>query len=159
MATPVQIVLVRHAEKVKGEDPGLTAAGLVWARSLIKLREVFAIKAVYTSDTKRAKMTGEPLAQTLKMTSIQYKVPIDDEKLLADFASQYGGGTVVLVGHSNTIPQLINKAIGESAFANIDEGDFSNLFLLHYNPNGKSRVLQYRYSSEKDLLILEPKSF
>ena len=55
-------------------------------------------------------------------------------------AVRKGSGTVVVVGHSNTIPAII-KALGGPALADICETSYSGLFLLHAEQGGKPASL------------------
>ena len=65
---------------------------------------------IYVSNTKRAQQTAEPLAQRLKLAPKVYN-PADTPGLVASVLKELG--TVLVVGHSNTVPEIIASLGGE----------------------------------------------
>lgn len=152
----VNIILVRHAEKAGGDNPPLTLEGQARAKSLANLSKVFDIAAVYTSHYRRTMMTGAPLAEALGLAINSSIDPTNYEALLEDIANKYDGRTVLLVGHSNTIPGFLNHVLKDNTYTDIDESNFSNLYLLQYRPGADSEVLGFTYRYQTDTLILLP---
>jgi len=103
------IYAVRHAEKGAGRDPDLTPEGATRAAALARVLQHVDLDHVYSTDTKRTRATGAPAAKAKGLEITSYK-PFGSElpKLLA---SGEGGQTVLVVGHSNTVPALV-KAFG-----------------------------------------------
>lgn len=106
-------VLVRHAEKADDtRDPPLSPAGLKRAERLVKKLRDTPLAAVYASNFKRTQQTAAPVATAHHLTVITY----DAAKPAAEFASQlraaHRSGTVLVVGHSNTIPPLAAALCG-----------------------------------------------
>lgn len=107
-----RILLVRHAEAEAGggSDPELTAAGRRRAEALAEALAGEPIAAVLATDTRRARATAAPVAERLGL-----EVEIYDPRRLADLADalRRRGETVLVVGHSNTTPELVGLLGGE----------------------------------------------
>src|SRR4051794_32025432 len=125
-ATTTTIVLVRHAEKVMGtiEDPPLAADGVRRAERLAQMfGEVKAgngLDALYVSDTKRAQQTAAPLASRLGMKPVAYPTS-DVDGTVRKLLREHRGGRALIVGHSNTVPAMVQKLSGQSVPAIPDE--------------------------------------
>ncbi|GAA3516067.1 hypothetical protein GCM10022393_32590 [Aquimarina addita] len=122
-------ILVRHAEKniSDSSDPDLTAAGILRANNLAEMFKETTIDFVFSTDTKRTIQTATPIAKSKKTEIITY----DPRDLYTDdFKLKTNNKTSVIVGHSNTIPDLVNKIIGKQKYKDINEEDYSNLFTI-----------------------------
>lgn len=102
--------LVRHAEKQKGDNPALTEAGEARAiilRDKLKSRNVTHI---HSSNYKRTLATAKPLADALGLD-----IEIYDARDLHALAEVLKGtpGTHLVVGHSNTTPELAALVSGQ----------------------------------------------
>lgn len=122
------ILLVRHAERppleAPGDDPSLTDAGKVRAERLASAVAKYEVRAIYVTRFRRTRETAEPAAQRLGLKPI---VESDTTELVKALKAR-GDGTVLVVGHSDTIPDVV-KAFGGPAVA-IDDDDFDDLFVL-----------------------------
>ena len=118
---------VRHAEKAKDDrrDPTLTAEGKLRAQRLAELLKKEKVTAVYSTDYKRTRGTAEPTAQMFDCPTQIYNHKTIDIVGLADSLKFQ---TVLVVGHSNSTPALVNNLIGEERYEQIDESDYTNLF-------------------------------
>ena len=54
------VLLVRHAEKETGRDPGLTAAGQARARALVEVAKGAGVSAIYHTQLERTRLTAAP---------------------------------------------------------------------------------------------------
>jgi broad specificity phosphatase PhoE len=124
---PTTLLLVRHADRAGSQD-ALNAAGTARAQELVHVGGKAGITAIYRSDTNRAGDTAAPLASALGLTPVVYPAN-DTTPLVNTILADHPGERVFVVGHSNTVPQII-QAAGGSAIANIDDAEFDNLFLL-----------------------------
>jgi len=124
---PTTLVLVRHADRDQNRD-ALTPAGAARAADLARVAAKLAPAAIYHSDTQRARDTAAPLAQALGLRPIEHAAG-DVDGLLADILDRFGGQRVVVVGHGNTVPQII-RAAGGPALPDIAHDEFDNLFVL-----------------------------
>ncbi|MDQ3068763.1 MAG: histidine phosphatase family protein [Acidobacteriota bacterium] len=144
------IVLVRHAEAIAnaGTDPGLSEAGLARARALSQALEHAEVNAVITTQYQRTAMTGEPLATALKAPLIKVPVegPVDGyvKQLVQQVLAKYAGGTVVIVGHSNTVPALVQGFSGVDVGA-IAHDSYDRMFVVTTASAGSGRVVRAHY--------------
>lgn len=121
------LLIVRHADR-QGADDALNPAGVARAQELIHVGQKAAIVAIYHSDTIRARDTATPLAAALGITLVQYP-STETAALVDDIFADHRGEAVFVVGHSNTVPQIVEAAGGPS-LPNIDDEEFDNLFVL-----------------------------
>jgi broad specificity phosphatase PhoE len=136
------IFFVRHAEKATtgGEDMDISEAGRARAESLAILLKDAEISAVYTTELKRTKQTAEPLAKALRLEPTV--IPAKDQPAL--IAKLKGSsGNVLVVGHGNTIPNLI-KTLGITTPINIADNDYHNLFIVLLEEKPRLIRLHYR---------------
>ncbi len=124
------VYLFRHAEKIKQTpNPGLTEQGHIRARSLCGWLKDKNITAIYSSDYLRTRQTVMPLSKTLKLSVNAYN-PRQLPDLVEVLSNQ--SGSVVVVGHSNTIPDTV-RLLGGKAH-DIDESDFDNIWQVNTEP-------------------------
>ena len=122
---------IRHAEKDRSDpentDPELTQAGLGramhWAEILIDV----PLDAVYTTNFERTTMTAAPTSVKNDI-NVQYYDPQDLD--IEQFKVDNLGKNVLVVGHSNSTPDLINQMIGEDKYFEIDDDDNGSLFIV-----------------------------
>ncbi|MCU0383809.1 MAG: histidine phosphatase family protein, partial [Cyclobacteriaceae bacterium] len=109
-------ILIRHAEKVKDgtQDPELSAEGKQRAEALAKMLERNGIASVYSTNFKRTQQTVLPIAQAKGITVQTYQQT--DKTWLQNIAKENVGKIVLIVGHSNTIPEMANTLLGEEKF-------------------------------------------
>jgi hypothetical protein len=121
---------VRHFEKLSGDNPGLTVKGQQRAQSLARYFTHIPVTKIYSTDYQRTRQSAQPLAEMLGM-EIEYYSPAR----LADFANTLGfGDRIVVIGHSNTTPELVRLMGGEAKAMN--EQDFGRLYILSKNDVG-----------------------
>jgi broad specificity phosphatase PhoE len=145
LAQPPVIFLVRHAERAAASghvpsDTGLSSVGRARAESLARALKDAQITAIYTTEYKRTKETAAPLAQSL---GIQPEVIQGDDLRSLLPKLKAARGNVLVVGHSNTLPQIIN-ALGISPRVTVAESDFDNLFLVVLDRPPRLIHLHYR---------------
>lgn len=125
-----QIYLVRHAEKEAGDNPGLTLIGRARAEILANELKDAGLTAIYSTDTRRTRETAAPIAKATGLVVLPY-----DASNLETFANMLRAtpGNILVVGHSNTTPQLV-KALGGKPGAPIDEAtEYDRLYVLTSN--------------------------
>ena len=126
-AQPV-VVIVRHAEKAAngGNDPELSSAGRARADALARILKDSGITAIFTTEFKRTQETAAPTATSIGVTATV--VPAKDTAALVAKLHQLNGNALV-VGHGDTIPNLI-KALGINSAINIPDADYSELLIV-----------------------------
>ncbi len=120
---------IRHAEKVKSEDsnPELSSEGELRAERWAKILGNISIDAIYSTDYIRTRNTALPTAQSQGLELILYHPgKIDYVKFLSDTK----GKTVLVVGHSNTTLEFVNKLIGTEKYKLIDHHAYGNLYII-----------------------------
>jgi len=143
------VVLVRHAEKALGtiDDPPLSPEGEQRSERLAQLfgeREgAGRLDAIYVTDTRRTQQTSAPLAARLHL--VPMVVPAQDiARTAARLLSEHRGGTVLLIGHSNTLPQLVRELSGKQ-IEPIPENDYSEIYVLSVPRFGGASLLHMKY--------------
>jgi broad specificity phosphatase PhoE len=126
-SAPTTLLIVRHADRAGRED-ALSPLGVARAAALAHVIGNDNVTAIYHSDTSRARDTAAPLARALGVTPTSY-VAKDVSGLLHDIFAGHRGEQVLVVGHSNTVPQLI-RAAGGPELADLAENEFDKLFVL-----------------------------
>jgi 2,3-bisphosphoglycerate-dependent phosphoglycerate mutase len=122
------IYLIRHAEKAdQSADPNLSEAGMLRAQNWAVILQDIPFAACYSTPYNRTQQTIEPTAANNQQEVILYN---PDDFSLADVIENHYAKNVLIVGHSNTIPELINQFLGEEIYPTIDELQFGNLYKI-----------------------------
>ena len=135
------VFVVRHAEKISDDDQRLTEAGRARAARLAVLLKDAGVAAIYATDTERARDTVAPLARALKQTVRVYDKPAD---LVATLRKERDRDVVLVVGHSNTVPELL-ALLGGSEAIEIGPEEYDNLFVAVPKGADGTTVLRLRY--------------
>lgn len=139
-----RVYIVRHAEKVAGDDPALTAAGQARAAALALLLRDAGIARIFTTDTRRARDTAAPLAAALRLEPEIYAAGKQ-----AEFAARLRelNANVLVVGHSNTIDELA-ALLGVDSGEPVEEAtEFDRLYVITLAADGVRGELR-RYGNE-----------
>jgi broad specificity phosphatase PhoE len=146
------IFVVRHAERAEegpGSDIPLSRLGAEHAAHLAEILKNAGVTAIYATDTTRARQTAEPLAQMLKLSIRIYDTR--DEKgnmtavpFVAKLRTDERDGVVLVVGHSNTVPDVI-AAYGVKEPVRIGPDDYGDLFALVPQPSAPPVLLRLRF--------------
>jgi probable phosphoglycerate mutase len=133
--------LVRHAEKAdQSEDPPLTEQGHARARGLARLLKDAGVETVYSSDFVRTRDTAAPLAVALGLEVTSY-----DPKALPALADALlaSPGRYLVVGHSNTTPEMAGLLGGEPG-APIPEDEYDRLYVVTRHPGAGTTTVVLR---------------
>jgi broad specificity phosphatase PhoE len=112
------IILVRHAEKATtgGDNPELSAEGTKRADRLQVSFPNVKPDAFYSTAYLRTQHTLAPWAKQALKEIITYDAAKQPE--FADSLLKQTGKTIVVVGHSNTVPGLVNLLLDQEKFQN-----------------------------------------
>jgi phosphohistidine phosphatase SixA len=137
------VVLVRHAEKMPDppDNPALSPAGAYRAKALAGWLADSDLARIYVSEFLRTRQTAEPVAAGSGVAIVE--VPADDVAGLVRAVRGHRGETVLVVGHSNTVPAVIEALGGDRV--EIGEKDYSRLFVVTDSPLTRTTVLALRY--------------
>jgi len=137
----VTIYLLRHAEKQSDgtNDPHLTERGELRAAYLSQQLSLTNITKIFSSNYKRTLETAKPLSELLGIT-----VELYDPRKLEKFAEalRKETGQIMIVGHSNTTPQLTALLSGVEVDA-MDESEYENMYQVVLIGN-KARLNRFR---------------
>lgn len=146
---PRTVILVRHAEKdPQGDarDPGLSEAGRKRALALQKLLGSAGVTHLFSSEYQRTRQTLEPLAKELGL-EVRALPAAKPEELIAALAALPAGSVSVVAGHSNTVPDLVQRLGGvipgltDGAKArSLPEDRFDRLFVVSGSGAGASAL-------------------
>lgn len=139
---PTKLIFVRHTEK--GDDgtrnPPLNEEGLLRAENLYRVITAdYELKAIYSTAYKRTEMTAKPVSDSLGIEIQNYKFD-GLEELFAKIIKDNAGYSVLIVGHSNTTPSLVNMVLGEQRFEQIDDSKYGDLFVVTTTKLGSGEV-------------------
>ena len=137
------IVFVRHAEKVdQSKDPELNAEGAARAEALVRVLRDLPITAVYHTEFRRTAATVAPLCAARGITP--EVVPAADENELVRKLKRAAPGSVVVVcGHSNTVPELLDE-LGVKGAPAFGDAEFDRLLVVRRGADGPT-LLALRY--------------
>jgi len=151
------VYAVRHAERaddgaqgdatmsgaMMADDPPLSEAGRGRAAELAGLLATVGLTHVHSTDLLRTRATAQP-------TSDATGIPID----LYDAADVEGlarrllatPGTHLVVGHSNTTPELV-EALGGEPGEPIAPLEYDRIYLVYVLPDGATGSALFRFGS------------
>lgn len=126
--------IVRHAEKATAaanmsSDVPLSAEGEQRARNLKALLQDKSFAAIFSTPYIRTQSTAKPLSEA-EGVSIQLYSPRDTIDKFIDRVKAIKKGDVLIVGHSNTVDDLVNKMMGQSLLTDLAETEYDNLFIV-----------------------------
>jgi len=116
---PTVVLVIRHAEKA-GEmsaDPALTPAGVERAAALaaatrhLRLGAVFSTQFIRTRETARPVAEAAGLSVTIRPASGENATTYAAD-LTREILGAHVGKTVLVVGHSNTVPGIVQALSG-----------------------------------------------
>ena len=150
-----EIYVVRHAEKaaatdttvkMNANDPVLSEAGKVRAFVLRDELSGKHISHIYSTNTIRTISTAEPLSRRTGVIIEKYA----SRDSLAD-QIRIQKGNVLVVGHSNTIDDIVNRLTGKTDLTDLKDFEYDNMYLIRQR--GKKMQLEkkkYGYPSNPE---------
>lgn len=134
LAEPAMVYLVRHGEKASaGKDPELTPQGRERARNIAALLHRTGIQAIFSTPTARTLQTAQPLAERLGV-KVEAYAPDAPQALVEQVRKRRGA--VLVVGHSNTLPELV-RLFGGAPGPDIGDDEYDRLYQLVTAADGK----------------------
>ena len=140
---PLVVFAVRHAEKVAtGQDPELSETGKERANQLASLLRSAEIDGVHSTDYMRTKSTAAPTAAQFEVEVAIYD-PRDLPALIAKLRKT--GGQHLVVGHSNTTPELARLLDGKPVKPIDEQGEYDRLYVITVGNAGRPQRVLLRY--------------
>lgn len=142
------VYVVRHAEKSKDDprDPSLSERGRHRAMALALLLSKAGIDAVYSTEYKRTKETVAPIAAAAKVTPTVVGAR-ELKKQVRLLRTAHAGDSVVVAGHSNTVPMLL-RALGVEARVTLGEGDYGDLFVVQFRAGDTPTLVRLAFGPQ-----------
>lgn len=134
--------LIRHAEKDRSNktnrNPHLTDTGKERAENWAKVFKNIKFDMIYSTNYNRTIETASP---TAKVNNIEVSFYDPRDLKLKEFMISTKGKTVLIVGHSNTIPMFTNGLLGEKKYEDISDDNNSNLYIVTVTEDSKSSIV------------------
>ena len=129
------VIAVRHAERADGgsgtsmsqTDPLLSAEGEARAKRLASMLADAGITAIYVTEYKRTQDTAKPLAQKIGV-EVRSRKAQDSAGLAATLKAEHVKDVVLIIGHSNTLPNVI-KAMGGPELT-IPDAEYDTIYIF-----------------------------
>lgn len=130
-----QIYIIRHTEKTSdtAENPDLSAAGIERAQYWKKVLQHIQFDQVFTTEFKRNIQTAELISNDSSVKPELYHPMSFD---ILRFINLIKGQKVLIIGHSNTIPDMVNRLIDETKYPPMSHKNYNVLYLVTINKNG-----------------------
>lgn len=144
--TKTIIYLVRHAEKDTGKNPILTANGMQRSGELMRILADKHIRRIYVTQFRRSQLTADSFSRVMHIDTVHYTADTTGNDLVSKINEKKDWGkTILVVGHSNTIPGLIRKlGVEYYIVKELPDMEFDNLFMITYKKhNPKLTVTKY----------------
>lgn len=143
------VILVRHAEKAAepAADPPLTEAGKARAEALWQAVKDAGVQAAITTQLARTIETAAPTVAHLGIKSeVVAAGGADHPARVAAAIKRHSGETVLVVGHSNTVPAII-AALGAKEPPAICDEAYDNFYVVTIDEAGKASLVHSRYGA------------
>ncbi|GAA4811209.1 phosphoglycerate mutase family protein [Litoribaculum gwangyangense] len=135
---------IRHAEKDRSDstnqNPHLNKQGSLRAEKWNDVFKNISFDAIYSTDYNRTRETAAPTASKNNLELIIYNPKTID---ISKFLSDNEGKHVLVVGHSNTTPDFVNKILGSETYEDIDDSNNKNLYIVTKTGNTISSNLLF----------------
>ena len=141
-------ICVRHAETTgSGGNPSLSAAGQQRALDLSQALSNIDLSHVYSTNFNRTRQTAQTTAQDQNLNVEIYNA-FDIPGFAQQIAIENKGQSVLVVGHSNTTPQLLNELTASNDYVQFNENTYDNLFIVSVKNNGSVSVFHLEYGTD-----------
>lgn len=139
-------IVVRHAEKATDdpEDPNLSALGQARAQRLAQELRDTPLVAIYATEYRRTRQTAQPTADAHHLPIQAYFSKGAAAEHAARWKAAHARGAVLIVGHSNTVPDLVTALSGQTA-APMPDTEYDRLTRIQVGADGSVRVQVTRF--------------
>lgn len=128
------VYIVRHAEKATANanmssDVPLSTEGEQRAQNLKGLLADERVQTIFSTPYIRTKSTAKPLSDATQVP-VQLYSPKDTVDQFIARVKAIQKGNVLIVGHSNSVDDLVNKLMGQQLLTDLPETEYDNLFIV-----------------------------
>ncbi len=152
MSNITTVLLIRHADIdisdgiIEDDSISLNSCGQKRAENLADMLEKAPISAIYTSNIRRAIETAEPSIKHLH-SSIKHERIDSPQEIVEHILSNYKEKTVLVIHHSNTVPEIIQRLSNEMDHRISEFNDFYvvNIYTSDDIENKYTNVIHLKY--------------
>lgn len=139
------IILVRHAERIStmSADALLTPAGEERARVLAEVLKDAKIQRIYVTEVRRTQQTAQPTADRLHLKPIVIAKK-DIDALVNQLRMAGENETVLVVGHADTVPLIIER-LGAGPVPAFRDAEYDRMTVVFVDGTGRAQVVTLRY--------------
>jgi broad specificity phosphatase PhoE len=139
-------VILRHAEKQDDgtRDPPLSSAGETRAAQVAARLRALPLRRAWASQYLRTVHTAAPAAAARALAVERYDAATPAAEFARRLVATHPGGTVLVVGHSNTVPDLVAVLCG-CAVAPLQETDYDRWYELHSAGDDRFELREARF--------------
>lgn len=127
----LKVWVVRHAEKLtddpKDRDPDLSPEGKQRAQDLAKYLKGQPIDSIFSTNYKRTRLTGFPLADKIGISVKTYD-PAQQKEMAKQLIANAKGKTILIVGHSNTVQEIVEAFGAKKPVKELTDDDYDYIF-------------------------------
>ncbi len=129
--------VVRHGEKETSNmnmisDVNLSPAGKERAKELKDILIDKDIRHIFSTNMVRTKTTAQPLSDALQIPVQTYNAT---DTAFVKALKKGMKGNVLIVGHSNTVDNVVNIFLNKTLLQDLPETEYNNLFIIKKNGN------------------------
>lgn len=145
-AAGLRVIVVRHAEKATDDkrDPSLSTAGKERAKALALLLRDEPLVAAYATQYRRTQLTAVPSVVARKMKVTVRPAGESAASLAEKIRRDHETGSVLVVGHSNTVPGLVTALSGQEVAAIADD-EFDRYYIVTWPEQGAAKLESGHY--------------
>lgn len=153
------VIVVRHAEKLQtgGDVPLKEPEGTDRARALIPVVEDAGVSVAIASKYRRTQMTIAPAVEALGLPAESVLEVTEAGEVAAEILERHRGLTVLVAGHSDTVPQIV-AALGAPSPCPpfeihpehgciLPDPEYDHLFVVTIPAAGPASVVRARYGA------------
>jgi broad specificity phosphatase PhoE len=126
-------------------DALLSPAGEERAKLLAQVLKDAGIERIYVTEVRRTQQTAEPIATRLHLTPVVI-AQNDTDALVSRLRKLGENETVLVVGHANTVPLIIER-LGAGPVPAMPDAEYDRLTVLVTAAHGKAHVVTLRYGN------------
>jgi len=149
-SAPLTFIVVRHAEKATDdpENPSLSASGQARATALAERLRDAPLVAAYATEFRRTQQTAQPAAMAHALPVQAYYARGPASEIATQWKQAHRTGTVLVVGHSNTVPDLV-AALCSCSAAPMDDTEYDRFSIIRIDAAGNATLEVQRYSTPR----------
>ncbi len=147
--TTTTFIILRHAEKeLTGADPNLNPDGVLRADELKRILGNVPVSAIYSTSYNRTRQTVQPLATAKGISIVEYPTSKPYAQLVSELIAAHKGKVVVIVGHSNTVPDILKQVSNNAFSTTISDSQYDNLYVVTLPVGRSCTVTPLKYGKD-----------